>query len=66
MATPPSCPTFVFTEYLAEEWRPTLGCTEPASIAWAASIAAAQAGGSVTQVTLQCDPRYASLCHNKA
>ena len=28
------------TELLAAEWRPALGCTEPAAVAWAAALAA--------------------------
>ena len=33
-----------FSEYLAGEWRPALGCTEPACLAYAAALAAAGQG----------------------
>jgi L-cysteine desulfidase len=52
-----------FGDYLAAEWRPALGCTEPASIAFAASSAAAQASGAVTRVELRCDPRIYKNCY---
>jgi L-cysteine desulfidase len=52
-----------FSEYLAEEWKPALGCTEPASIAYAASSAAALADGPVRAVQLLCDPRMYKNCY---
>ena len=57
-----------FSQFLAREWRPALGCTEPASIAYAASTAAsALAGlpdaGPVTSVALHCDPRIYKNCY---
>jgi L-cysteine desulfidase len=52
-----------FSEYLAEEWRPALGCTEPAAIAYATASAAAQGPGEVRQVKLVCDPRIFKNCY---
>ncbi len=52
-----------FADYLAEEWKPTLGCTEPASIAYAAASAASMAGGEVRGVRLACDPRIYKNCY---
>ncbi|MBW1810325.1 MAG: serine dehydratase subunit alpha family protein [Deltaproteobacteria bacterium] len=51
------------SDYLSEEWKPALGCTEPASIALAASSAAAQSTGPVESVTLLCDPRIYKNCY---
>jgi len=51
-----------FTDYLTREWRPALGCTEPASIALAAATAAAQAEGKIESVELVCDPRMYKNC----
>jgi len=52
-----------FTEFLASEWRPALGCTEPACIAWAAASAAALAGGPIVSVRIDCDPRMYKNCY---
>ncbi len=52
-----------FQDYLDEELKPALGCTEPASIAYAAAQAAAQAGGPVRAVQLRCDPRIYKNCY---
>jgi L-cysteine desulfidase len=52
-----------FEEFLAEEWKPALGCTEPASIAYAASRAASQSDGPVRSVHLRCDPRIYKNCY---
>ena len=52
-----------FHDYLAEEWKPALGCTEPASIAYAASLAGAQVGGRIRAVHLRCDPRIYKNCY---
>ncbi len=49
-------------EYLEEEWRPALGCTEPACIAYAAATAAAQTSGPVTGVRVTCDPQLYKNC----
>jgi len=51
------------TEILAAEWKPALGCTEPAAVAWAAAWAASQAKGAVQQVKLVCDPRTYKNCY---
>lgn len=52
-----------FEEFLAEEWKPALGCTEPASIAYAASLAASQAEGPIRSVHVRCDPRIYKNCY---
>lgn len=52
-----------FTRYLAAEWKPALGCTEPASIAYATALAAAQGSGPVRSVHLVCDPRMYKNCY---
>jgi L-cysteine desulfidase len=52
-----------FDDYLKSEWRPALGCTEPASIAFAASSAAALVDGEVLSVHLACDPRIYKNCY---
>ncbi|WP_257305024.1 L-serine ammonia-lyase, iron-sulfur-dependent, subunit alpha [Geothrix campi] len=51
------------TEYLDAEWKPALGCTEPAAVAHAASLAAAQGTGEVRAVRLVVDPRTYKNCH---
>ena len=51
------------TDFLAAEWKPALGCTEPAAVAWAAAMAAEQGGGHVRQVRLLCDPRTYKNCY---
>ncbi len=51
------------TDFLAAEWKQALGCTEPAAVAWAASLAAEQGGGQVRQVRLVCDPRTYKNCY---
>ncbi|MDJ0522179.1 MAG: L-serine ammonia-lyase, iron-sulfur-dependent, subunit alpha, partial [Planctomycetota bacterium] len=52
-----------FTRYLAAEWKPALGCTEPAAIAYAAALAAAEGAGAVRSVHLVCDPRMYKNCY---
>lgn len=52
-----------FSDYLDAEWQPALGCTEPACIAWAASLAASQAAGEIRAVRLTCDPRIYKNCY---
>jgi len=52
-----------FEEFLEQEWKPALGCTEPASIAYAAAMAAAQSDGPVRSVHLRCDPRIYKNCY---
>jgi len=51
------------SEYLDREWRPALGCTEPASIAYAAAWAASLARGRVSAAHLVCDPRIYKNCY---
>ena len=51
------------TDFLASEWKPSLGCTEPAAVAWAAALAAEQGAGQVRQVRLVCDPRTYKNCY---
>lgn len=51
------------SEFLSAEWKPALGCTEPAAVAWAAALAAEQASGEVHQVRLVCDPRTYKNCY---
>ncbi len=53
----------LISEYLAEEWKPALGCTEPASIAFAAATAAKQVEGPVESVSLSCDARIYKNCY---
>jgi L-cysteine desulfidase len=52
-----------FSEFLALEWRPALGCTEPASIAFAAASAARAVGGRVVSAHLLCDARMYKNCY---
>lgn len=51
------------TEYLAAEWKPALGCTEPAAVALAASLAAGQGQGDPRMVRLVLDARTYKNCH---
>jgi L-cysteine desulfidase len=50
-------------EYLEQEWIPTLGCTEPASIAYAGITSAKQISGQASNVTLTVDPKMYKNCH---
>ena len=52
-----------FSDFLAQEWKPALGCTEPASIAYAAATAAQLVSGDVREVHLTCDPRIYKNCY---
>jgi L-cysteine desulfidase len=52
-----------FTQFLNEEWRPALGCTEPASVAYAAARAAGLVPGPVESVRLRCDARIYKNCY---
>jgi len=52
-----------FSDFLASEWKPALGCTEPAAIAWAAALAAQQGSGPVRFVRLVCDGRTYKNCY---
>ena len=51
------------TEYLAAEWKPALGCTEPAAVAYAACLAAGQGNGAPSLVRLVLDVRTYKNCH---
>lgn len=51
------------TDYLAAEWRPALGCTEPAAVAYAACLAAGQGQGEPRMVRLVLDARTYKNCH---
>ena len=51
------------SQLLAAEWRPALGCTEPAAIAYAAASAAALAEGEIRHVRLVCDTRMYKNCY---
>ena len=53
---------FNFSEYLSLEWVPTLGCTEPASIAFAAAAAHEIAGGEVKRVNVRVNSRMFKNC----
>lgn len=52
-----------FSEYLDAEWKPALGCTEPAAVAYAAQLAAAQGEGPIVSVRLVVDARTYKNCH---
>ncbi len=49
--------------YLDQEWVPALGCTEPASIAYAGLTAAEQLNGDPESIFLTVDPRIYKNCH---
>ncbi len=49
--------------FLDTEWKPAMGCTEPAAVAWATCLAAAQGQGQVRLVRLVCDPRTYKNCY---
>ena len=51
------------TEYLSAEWRPALGCTEPAAVAYAACLAAGQGQGEPRMARLVLDSRTYKNCH---
>ncbi len=51
------------TEYLAAEWKPALGCTEPAAVAYAACLAAGQGQGAPRMIRLVLDARTYKNCH---
>lgn len=52
-----------FSEYLDHEWVRALGCTEPASIALAAALAASEVKGELKRITLKVDPRIYKNCY---
>jgi len=49
--------------YLDQEWVPALGCTEPASIAYAGLTATEQLNGNPEKINLTVDPRIYKNCH---
>jgi len=51
------------SDFLDAEWRPALGCTEPASIAFAASTAGTLVEGELRSAHLLCDPRIYKNCY---
>ncbi len=51
------------TEYLAAEWKPALGCTEPAAVAYAACLAAGLGRGEPRMARLVLDVRTYKNCH---
>lgn len=53
-----------FSAYLAEEWRASLGCTEPAAVAYATARAAACQSGAVRSIRLECDARTYKNCYS--
>ncbi len=53
----------LFHDYLLQECKPALGCTEPACIAFAASSAASLSTGQVQSAHLVCDPRMYKNCY---
>jgi L-cysteine desulfidase len=53
-----------FSDYLAAEWRASLGCTEPAAIAYAAALAAGRLAGRTRMVRLVCDARTYKNCYS--
>lgn len=55
--------TMNLTEYLAAEWKPALGCTEPAAVAYAACLAAGQGPGEPRMARLILDARTYKNCH---
>jgi L-cysteine desulfidase len=50
-------------KYLNQECEPALGCTEPASIAYAGMTAAKQITGAPSSLTLIVDPGIYKNCH---
>ena len=53
----------LLSDFLAAEWKPALGCTEPAAVARAAALAAGTATGEIRAVRLVCDPRIYKNCY---
>ena len=51
------------TRYLQAEWKPALGCTEPAAVAHAACLAACQGRGEPRMARLVLDVRTYKNCH---
>jgi L-cysteine desulfidase len=53
----------LITDYLQQEYKPALGCTEPASIAFATASAAARIEGPPVRIELICDGRMYKNCY---
>lgn len=53
-----------FNKYLAQEWVPALGCTEPAAIAYAGLVAALELKGTPEEVRLIVDPKIYKNCYS--
>jgi len=53
----------LLSDYLRAEWKPALGCTEPAAVAYAACLAAGQGGGEPRMARLVLDARTYKNCH---
>jgi L-cysteine desulfidase len=51
------------TAFLQQEWKRALGCTEPASIAYAAATVAQELSGEILSAHLVCDPRMYKNCY---
>ena len=56
-------PGMRFADYQKEEIKPALGCTEPASIAFAAASASSLSTGEIKSARLVCDPRIYKNCY---
>ena len=57
-------PTLRFSDILDSEWRASLGCTEPAAVAYAAALAASHLRGATHIVRLVCDVRTYKNCYS--
>ena len=57
-------PALRFADYLSSEWRSSLGCTEPAAVAYAAALAAGHNQGVIRMVRLACDVRTYKNCYS--
>jgi L-cysteine desulfidase len=53
-----------FEQFLEQEWVPALGCTEPASIAYAGLLAASELDGPVKKIKLTVDPKIYKNCYS--
>ncbi|MCL1894334.1 MAG: L-serine ammonia-lyase, iron-sulfur-dependent, subunit alpha [Holophagaceae bacterium] len=51
------------SDLLATEWKPALGCTEPAAVAWVTALAMEHTKGEIRSVELLCDPRTYKNCY---
>ncbi len=53
-----------FEQFLEQEWVPALGCTEPASIAYAGMLAASKLTRPVQKIKLIVDPKIYKNCYS--